>query len=188
MDQQQRERARREADAMAELYKSNVIARRNAASAERALRQSVEHRALRTSVAVNVGLIVVNVVLAVRGVQIWHLLQRVGFEGWIHTIRTHLPWTRRVSRVFTWVTMPVRRAVRSVRVPLRQAALARAAAAERSALLSAEREAAARAARLPWRVLSRKVWSTVCFVDRRTGGLGSGMRGVVLSFLGGGSR
>ena len=91
---------------------------------------------LRSAVAGNVLLMALNVVFAVRGVRIWALLQRVGFEGWIHAIRAQLPWTRRVSRVVSWTTLPFRSAVRSVQFPFRQAAAVRAAAAERAVQLA----------------------------------------------------
>lgn len=177
LSRQQEDRARHEADVMVELVRHGMQERLR--ENERALRLRGERRAMQTSLAVNGGLIILNCVLAVRGVQIWHLLQRVGFEGWVRTLASHLPWTRRVSWVVNAATRPVRQALRpagaALRLPFRQAAAIRA-AAERASLEAAEREAAAR---LPWHIASRKVWDTLCFVDRKTGGIGSWARRMV---------
>lgn len=152
---------------------------------ERQLEEAAAHKvatqlAMRTAVAGNFALMFLNVVLAVRGVQIWHLLQRVGFEGWIHTIASHAPWTRRVARVVNVATMPVRQALRPLRMPLRPISHWRAQAAMRAQL---EREAALRAARpglFTWafrkgygvsrefvQVAQRETWSILSFVDRK---------------------
>ena len=57
---------------------------------------------LRTAVVGNLGLMGLNVFIAVRGVKIWHLLQRVGVENWIRTIASQLPRTRRVGPSCAW--------------------------------------------------------------------------------------
>ena len=180
LDVQWREAARREADAIAELVRSTEVEK----ASERALTRSAERRALQTSVVLNLALIGINVILAVRGVKIWHLLQRVGFEGWIRTVASHLPWTRRVTRVWGWATLPVRKAVRPLRflTPRGWEALraAQREAAVRAAAEEAERLAAARAAKLPWRVAYRQAYGLACFVDRKTGGLGGGIKRMLL--------
>ena len=126
-------------------------------------------RHLRNAVLGNLALIGLNALFAVRGVQIWTLLRRVGFEGWVHTIARQLPWTRRVGRLVHWVTFPVRAPLKT---PGRLVAYRRAAAAA----AAAEREAAEAAARLPWRVAARTAWSFAGLVDRKTGGVASGAR------------
>ena len=115
--------------------------------------------------------------VAVRGVQIWNLLRRVGFEGWVQTIARQLPWTRRVAKLWHWTTMPVRGTARAAGMPFRQAAAAAAHARH-------EAELAERAARLPWRVAYRKAWKVATYVDGKTGGLGSAVRGAAGSMLG----
>jgi hypothetical protein len=107
---QQGESVRQQAESIAALVRSE------SGSGALMTRTAAERRALQTSVAINVGLIFINCVLAARGVKIWHLLQRVGFEGWVHTIAIHLPWTRRVSRVWGWATLPVRKVLSPVRL------------------------------------------------------------------------
>ena len=140
---------------------------------------------MQTSMAINVGLIGLNCLLAVRGVQIWHLLQRVGFEGWVKTIALHMPWTRRVSKVWGIATLPVRQALRPVRLLTPGGWMAmRAAQREaiaRAASEAAAREAAAKAAQLPWRVAYRSAKGAACLVDRKTGGLVGGLLGGLLS-------
>jgi hypothetical protein len=128
-------------------------------------------KALRTAVVANAGLMALNIVLAVRGVKIWHLLQRVGFEGWIQSFRR----AGGVARVLNLATMPVRQAVRLPFRPL-EAMAARAAARE-----AAAREAARRGP-LTWSLkkaagvaeyAERNVWSAVSKIDQKVrGGLG----------------
>ena len=144
--------------------------------AEAAANRHATQLAVRTAVAGNFALMALNVFLAVRGVQIWHLLQRVGFEGWIHTIAYHAPWTRRVARVMNVATMPVRHALRPLRMPLRPIGQWRAQAALRAQL---EREAARRAAHPGLFTYSvrkglslmqkakREAWGVFSFVDRK---------------------
>ena len=125
--------------------------------------------AVRTAVAGNFALMALNVVMAVRGVQIWHLLQRVGFEGWIHTIASQLPWTRRVARVFNVATMPVRQALRPLRAPFRPLGAWRAAAVQREV---AAREAAAAAARMgPFTYAMKKTFGIVSLAERKAWGV-----------------
>jgi hypothetical protein len=75
-------------------------------------------------------------------VQIWSLLKRVGFEGWIRTIQTNLPWTRRVANVVRLPGRLVGVALRPFRLPFYLRAQAAQAARE-----AAEREAAVATAR-----------------------------------------
>lgn len=56
--------------------------------------------------------IAANLVLAVRGIQIWRQFRRLQIERWIHNIHDNLPWTRRVVRVLDVVSLPVRRATK----------------------------------------------------------------------------
>ena len=169
---QQGESVRQQAESIAALVRSE------SASGALMTRTAAERRALQTSVAINVGLIVINCVLAVRGVKIWHLLQRVGFEGWVHTIAIHLPWTRRVSRVWGWATLPVRKVLTPVRL-LTPGGWSAIRSAQREAALKAAAEAArqaaaARAANLPWRIAYRNAIGAATFVDHKVlGGLGS---------------
>lgn len=107
--------------------------------------------------------------------QIWHLLQRVGFEGWVHRIASTLPWTRPLGKGLNLVTLPVRHALRPLSLPFKM----RAAAAERAAVEAAQREAVARASRLPWNVAYRKSWEVLTFFDRKTGSVGSSLRGFI---------
>ena len=131
-------------------------------------------RHLRNAVAGNMLLIVLNALFAVRGVQIWSLLRRVGFEGWIHTIARQLPWTRRVAKLWNWATLPVRA---PFHWPGRWASGRRAAAMEREA---AEKAAEA-LARLPWRLAARKTWGAAGFLDRKTGCIASSVRSIMWS-------
>ena len=96
MEQQQQAHQRQEADAMVELVRRSEIASVTQHALQNSLQNSAEKRAMQTSVAINAGLMLLNCVLAVRGVQIWQLMQRVGVEGWIRAIASHMPWTRRV--------------------------------------------------------------------------------------------
>jgi len=180
-DLEGREAARLEAENIAALVRSTAVDK----ASESALARRAERRALQTSVAINLGLIGVNCLLAVRGVQIWHLLQRVGFEGWINTIASHMPWTRRVSRVWHWTTLPVRKALSPVRwlTPAGRKAMqnAQREAASKVAAEAAARAAAERAAKLPWRVAYRNFWKSATFLDQHTGGVGSFLRRQVLS-------
>ena len=58
-------------------------------SADAAAKLHASQLAVRTAAAGNFAVMALNVVLAVRGVQIWHLLQRVGFEdGYTPSLRT----------------------------------------------------------------------------------------------------
>lgn len=135
-------------------------------------RTAVAERALRSAVAGNVALMGLNVVLAVRGVQIWHLLQRVGVEGWIHTIAANLPWTRRVARGWQVLTMPVRKSASALRLPFRPIAAWQQRQVQRAAVEQLAREAAERALRggpltNAARILTRQAWSTASHVDRK---------------------
>ena len=116
--------------------------------------------AVRTAVVGNFALMALNIVLAVRGVQIWHLLQRVGFEGWIQTIASQLPWTRRVARVVNVATLPVRQALRPLRAPFTMRKAARDAAAA-AATASSRGEG-------PVTFTMRKGLGAVSFIERKT--------------------
>ena len=131
---------------------------------------------VRTAAAGNLALMALNVVLAVRGVQIWALLQRVGFDGWIRTIALHAPWTRRMARVVNVATMPVRQAMRPLWLPFKPIGHWRAQAALRAEL---QREAAAKAAQVgPLTFTLRKsfgmldaaqreAWGVLSMIDRK---------------------
>lgn len=130
----------------------------------------LEGKALRTAVMANAGLMALNVVLAVRGVKIWHLLQRVGFENWIRSFRR----AGGVARVLNLPIVGIRQAVRLPFRPL-EAMAARAAARE-----AAAREAARRGP-LTWSLkkvsgvaeyAENKVWGTVSFVEKKVRGVG----------------
>ena len=106
----------------------------------RSLELKSSQRQLRNAVAGNALLMGLNVLLAVRGVQIWALLQRVGFDGWVREIAGWSPITRRVGRILNVATLPVRQALRPFRLPFHWRA-------QQAAQAAAAREAAAAAAR-----------------------------------------
>lgn len=138
-------------------------------SADAAAKLHASQLAVRTAAAGNFAVMALNVVLAVRGVQIWHLLQRVGFEGWIHTIATHAPWTRRMARVVNVATMPVRQALRPLQLSVRPIGHWRAQAALRAEL---QREAARKAAQVgPMTSAFRKSFSFLQTAQRETFGV-----------------
>ena len=128
----------------------------------RKLEMEQNSRALRTAVVGNLGLMGLNVFIAVRGVKIWHLLQRVGVENWIRTIASQLPWTRRFVRVINVGTYPVRQVLRPFRLlggGLRARQLREIAA----------REAAERArARNPVHMAYRSVKGVSKFAEKKT--------------------
>lgn len=149
-------------------------------------------RALRTAVVGNLGLMGLNVFIAVRGVKIWHLLQRVGVENWIRTIASQLPWTRRVGAVLRVGSYPLRAAIRPFRAPF-AAVRAREAARLREAA-----EAAARARAGPitktLRAVSGSVKDTASFAEGKMrwalgwgGGGGASSSAGVAAPIGGGS-
>jgi len=114
-------------------------------------------------------LITINIVIAVRGLQVWSLISKTGVEGWVHKISMQWPIYERATRVLKFTSAPVR-------VPLnmiKSRRLARVLAKEQLALAQAERmareaswaqqlyhaarferlETAKRVAVLPWRWL-----------------------------------
>ena len=110
------------------------------ASERTALQHSNRH--LKHAVAGNVLLMALNVLIAYRGVQIWSMLQRVGFEGWIQTIQANSPWVRRIGKVGGAATLPFRQAVRPFNAPFAWWNAKKIAAAEAEAAAAAAAAAA----------------------------------------------
>lgn len=59
-------------------------------------------------IALNCAVLALNGLIAVRGVALWALLQRLRVEEWIHRARPHVGTTLQAMRVLNWVTLPVR--------------------------------------------------------------------------------
>ena len=74
------------------------------------------HRQTRhgTVAMIQAGVIVANIVLAVRGMFIWHMIERVGVVSWINRIRPHAEVTITTARLLNQGTAPFRRAVRLI--------------------------------------------------------------------------
>lgn len=146
------------------------VDREKAVLASRSAELSLEKQQMKSAIAGNVLLMGLNVLIAVRGVRIWALLKRVGFEGWVHSIARNLPWTRRAVRVLNYATLPFRQAIRPLRLPFHLRAQAQQAARE-----AAAREAAARSFR-PLTQSAQAVTGVAAFTERK-------LRGVVRGAL-----
>jgi hypothetical protein len=75
-------------------------------------------------IGVNVLVLLLNALVAARGVYLWSVLQRLRVVEWIMRLRPHVQPTFHAMRVINWVTLPVR-------WPLRRLGARRAAAAAR---------------------------------------------------------
>lgn len=75
-------------------------------------------------IGVNVLVLLLNALVAARGVYLWSVLQRLRVVEWITRLRPHVQPTFHAMRVINWVTLPVR-------WPLRRLGARRAAAAAR---------------------------------------------------------
>jgi len=116
------------------------------------LRYETQQGELRTvskgALTLQCSLIVLNVILAVRGVQIWQLVKRFGVEEWIRQIHmSPLPATVRVA---SWLG----RALRPLRLPFRPFAAIRAAQVAQAERAIAEAARLKHAASLQGKVMT----------------------------------
>lgn len=115
-------------------------------------------QAVRSALTMQSGLILVNMVLAARGVQIWRLIHNLQLVEWVQRIAPAMPVTQKVLDGVRWATIPVRRALRLRSLPGRPIAAFRAHRLAARAAREAMRrklamEAAKAAARKRWSIL-----------------------------------
>lgn len=123
---------------------------------ERQMRDAEERQVSRTfrqifsnTVAVQAALIAVNLCLAVRGVQIWKLLQDVDAVGWVQRISPHMQAAEGAMRVVNVAAKPFQGIFRGIRLPLKPFAARR---AQRAALELVKLEQAAATATVTGRM------------------------------------
>jgi len=66
-----------------------------------------------------------NVLVAVRGVQIWSMVQELKVVEWIQMFRPHLPVTFGAVRLLSWASLPLRRLGQPIMRPVARLAQAR---------------------------------------------------------------
>ena len=76
-----------------------------------ALRAEAQHRRKLTAwrlIAVNLFVLVINGVVAMRGYEVWSVVQRLKVVEWVQRLRPHVGVTFNAMRVLNWVTLPIR--------------------------------------------------------------------------------